>query len=160
MDYAGRALILRRKTGFQQHRFQAQDRLPLWLAGDHFPCTLGSLRDYGPRMVTVDTGGIGSALDTTVEIAERVGIKVDYDHPTERFGNKTYPITADRISLGRAVGRNVLGNAAEKVFPGFPGPGQSAQFGFDMIANFTHEFFKPFAITFDYTDMNFYITRG
>jgi hypothetical protein len=160
MDYAGRALILRRKTGFQQHRFQAQDRLPLWLAGDHFPCTLGSLRDYGPRMVTVDTGGIGSALDTTVEIAERVGIKVDYYHPSERFGNRTYPITADRISLGRAVGRNVLGNAAEKVFPGFPGPGQSAQFGFDMIANFTHEFFKPFAITFDYTDMNFYITRG
>jgi hypothetical protein len=121
---------------------------------------LGSLGDYTPRMVTADTGGIGSGLDTTVEIAERVGIKVDYDHPIEHFGNKIYPITADQISLGRAVGRNVPGHAAEKVFPGFPGPGQSAQFGFDMIANFTHEFFKPFAITFDYTDMKLFITRS
>jgi tetratricopeptide (TPR) repeat protein len=160
MDYAGQALILRRKTGYQQHRFQAKDQLPLWLAGDHYPCTLGSLGDYGPRMVTVDTGGIGSGLDTTVEIAERVGIKVDYDHPIEEFGTKIYPITADRISLGGAVGRNLPGHAAETVFPGLPGPGQSAQFGFDMIANFTHEFFKPFAITFNYTDMKLFITRS
>jgi hypothetical protein len=160
MDYAGQALILRRRNGSPQHRFHPADRLPLWLAGDHYPCTVGSLGDFGPRLVTVDTGGIGSGLDTTVEIAERVGFTVDYDHPRERFGNKMYPITADRISLGRAVGRDVPGQAAEKVFPGFPGPGQSAQFGFDMIANFTHEFFKPFAITFDYADMRLFLTRG
>ncbi|WP_329427115.1 aspartyl protease family protein [Streptosporangium sp. NBC_01495] len=158
MDYAGRALILRRKTKTPP-RARATDRLPLWLAGDHFPCTLGSLGDYGPRMVTVDTGGIRSGVDTTVEIAERLGMKVDYDHPIEQPGAKLYPITAERISLGRAVGRNLRGHAAEKVFPGFPGPGQSAQFGFDLIANFSHEFFKPFAITFDYTDMHLHITR-
>ncbi len=156
MDYAGKALILRRKTA--PRALARSTRLPLWLAGDHFPCTMGSLGDYGPRMVTVDTGGIGSALDTTVEIAERVGFTVDYDHPSERFGNKIYPVTADRISLGRAVRHNLLGHAAEKVFPGLPGPGQSAQFGFDLIANFTHEFFKPYAITFDYTTMHLHIT--
>ncbi|MFI6602880.1 hypothetical protein ACIBHX_42075 [Nonomuraea sp. NPDC050536] len=111
-------------------------------------------------MVTVDTGGIGSAFDTTVELAERVGFKVDYDHPIERFGNKIYPVTADRISLGRAVGRDLGGHAAEKVFPGLPGPGQSAPFGFDVIANFTHEFFKPYAVTFDYTHMHLHITGG
>jgi hypothetical protein len=159
MNYAGQALILQRKTSAPP-RAHAVDRLPLWLAGDHYPCTVGGLGDYGPRMVTVDTGGIGSALDTTVEIAEQVGIKVDYDHPIEQPGTKLYPITAERISLGRAVRRNVRGHAAEKVFPGFPGPGQSAQFGFDLIANFTHEFFKPFAITFDYTGMRLSITRG
>ncbi|WP_345575440.1 aspartyl protease family protein [Nonomuraea rosea] len=161
MDYAGRALTLRprSKAGSRAH---AADRLPLWLAGDHYPCTLGSLGDYGPRMATVDTGGIASGLDTTVEIAERAGgITVDHDHPIEQpGGNKLYPITAERISLGRAVGRDVPGHAAEKVFPGFPGPGQSAQFGFDLIANFTHEFFKPYAITFDYTAMRLTITRG
>ncbi|TDD93505.1 aspartyl protease family protein [Actinomadura rubrisoli] len=157
MDYAGRALVLRRRSGAPRPRFHTRDRLPLWLAGDHFPCTLGSLRDYGPRMVTVDTGGIGSGLDTTVQIAEQVGIEVDYEHPADRFGHRTYPIMADRISLGRAVRRNVPGHAAEKVFPGFPGPGQSVPFGFDLIANFTHEFFKPFAVTFDYTDMSLWV---
>ncbi|WP_182898788.1 aspartyl protease family protein [Microbispora sp. H10830] len=160
MDYAGRALILRRKTKSRQQRPRAHDRLPLWLAGDHYPCTVGNLGDYGPRMVTVDTGGIGHALDTTVEIAEKIGMEVDYDHPIEQPGNKVYPITADRISLGSAVAHDVHGHAADKVFPGFPGPGQSAQFGFDLIANFTHEFFKPFAITFDYTEMSLSIARG
>ncbi|MEU8135144.1 aspartyl protease family protein [Streptodolium elevatio] len=165
MDYAGRALGLRRKTPTQQREFTAQaaraqlcDRLPLWLAGDHFPCTVGSLLDHGPRVVTVDTGGIASAFDTTVEIAERAGIDVDYAHPVDRPGPRVYPATADRISLGRAIGRNVRGHAAEAPFPGFPGPGQSGMFGFDLIANFTHEFFKPYAITFDYDNMHLFIT--
>ncbi|GAA3467524.1 aspartyl protease family protein [Nonomuraea roseola] len=157
MDYAGKALLLRRTPGSPRGELA---RLPLWLAGDHFPCSLGSLGEHGPKMVTVDTGGIGSAVDTTVAIAEQYGLKVDYDHPRERFGLKTYPVTADRISLGRAVRRDVHGMAAEKVFPGLPGPGQSAQFGFDLIANFTHEFFKPYAVTFDYERMRMSISRS
>ncbi|GAA3697459.1 hypothetical protein GCM10022224_074150 [Nonomuraea antimicrobica] len=161
MDYAGRALILRPRTETAP-RARIVDRLPLWLAGDHYPCTLGSLGAHGPRMVTVDTGGIGVALDTTVEIADRAGgITVDRDHPIEQPGGiKLYRITAERISLGRAVGRNLPGHAVDKVFPGFPGPGQSARFGFDLIANFTHEFFKPYAITFDYRSMHLSIARG
>ncbi|MFI6904657.1 aspartyl protease family protein [Nonomuraea sp. NPDC050394] len=156
MDYAGRALLLRRTPGAPRDEIA---RLPLWLAGDHFPCSLGSLGDHPPRMVSIDTGGIGSALDTTVAIAEQYGLTVDYDNPRERSGIKTYPLTAERAGLGRAVRHDVRGNAAEKVFPGLPGPGQSAQFGFDMIANFTHEFFKPYAVTFDYTRMRMSISR-
>ncbi|MBE1537581.1 tetratricopeptide repeat protein [Actinomadura algeriensis] len=157
MDYAGRALILRRGTAGPR-RTRATDRLPLWLAGDHYPCTLGSLGDYGPRMVTIDTGGIGTGFDTTVEIAERAGLAVDYDRPLPQPAGKLYPVTADRIGLGGAIGHGIPGHAVDKVFPGLPGPGQSAQFGFDLIANFTHEFFKPFAVTFDYGAMHLSIT--
>jgi hypothetical protein len=153
MDYVRRELVLRRKTATPMR----EGRLPLWLAGDHYPCTLGSLNDYGPRMVTLDTGGIGHGLDTTVELADRAGIAVDYDHPQEFGGGTLYPITPDRISLGKAVGRDINGFAAKTPPLGFPGPGQSAQFGFDLIANFTHDFFKPFAITFDYTNMQLLI---
>ncbi|MFI7636785.1 aspartyl protease family protein [Nonomuraea sp. NPDC049400] len=157
MDYAGQALVLRRKS---TARGKGAGRLPLWLAGDHYPCTLGSLDDYGPRVVTLDTGGVGHGLDTTVEYAKRAGLTVDYDHPIEKNGVPLYPVTPERISLGRAVGRNVRGFAAAKTFPGQPGPGQAEQFGFEIIANFTHEFFKPFALTFDYTGMNVYVTGG
>lgn len=154
MDYAGQALALRRRTaGFHT----AGDRLPLWLAGDHFPCSLGSMNGYGPRVVTLDTGGLAHGLDTTVELAERVGMTVDYDNPRQIQGTTVYPVTADRISLGRAVGRDVRGLASERGGMGMPGPGQAGMFGFTPIANFTHEFFKPFAITFDYTDMHVYI---
>ncbi|WP_026414026.1 retropepsin-like aspartic protease [Actinomadura oligospora] len=156
MDYARRALVLRRRGHANR-----SDGLPLWLAGDHYPCSVGSLRDYGPRMVTLDTGGIGHGLDTTVEIAERAGIAVDRDHPIPSpNGAKVYPCRPDRMSLGRAVGRNVLGYAVEKVFPGLPGPGLSSMVGFDLMANFSHEFFKPYAVTFDYASMRLRLARG
>lgn len=29
--------------------------------------------------------------------------------------------------------------------------------GFDVIGNFTHEFFKPFAVTFDLVGMHLYL---
>jgi Aspartyl protease len=98
MDYANQALVLRRKTRAQLHGFQIEarrahaEKLPLWLGGDHVPCTLGSLRDYGPKVVTVDTGGQVWGVSTTVEIAEQAGIGVDYAHP-EWFNGviKAYP---------------------------------------------------------------------
>ncbi|MEU0569635.1 aspartyl protease family protein [Nonomuraea sp. NPDC005983] len=155
MDYANQALVLRRKTGAQLRDLQAEagrtgaDRLPLWLAGDHIPCTLGSLNGYGPRVASLDTGGMGMGVMTTEENAERAGIEIDYEHPNENGGISFYPITPARISLGRAVGRNIPGVAG-----GWP---WMELFGFETIANFTHEFFKPHAITFDYAGMNFYI---
>jgi hypothetical protein len=157
MDYAHGTLILRRKD---EPTHRTGNDLPLWLAGDHYPCTLGSLRDYGPRIVTLDTGGLGHGLDTTVEIAERAGIPVDYAHPTQINGTTVYPIIPNRIALGRAVGRDVPGMAVSAIWPGLPGPGQSAMFGFDVMANFTHEYFKPFAITFDYTAMRLSVTHS
>jgi hypothetical protein len=163
MDYANQALVLRRKTRAQLHRFQVEarraraEKLPLWLGGDHVPCTLGSLRDYGPKVVSLDTGTVGSGVSTTVEMAEQVGIEVDYAHPELiPVGGgviEVYPIVPDEISLGRAVGRNVRGSA----FPLAALPADELV-KFKTIANFSHEFFKPFAITFDYMDMNLYIT--
>lgn len=157
MDYAGRALILRRKSAA---RGRAPGRLPLWLAGDHYPLTVGSMEDYGPHIVTLDTGGVGHGLDTTVEYAKKAGLEIDYDNPLTKNGVNLYPVAPDRISLGKAVGRKVRGYASEKTLAGQPGPGQAEQFGFGIIANFTHEFFKPFTLTFDYTGMNLSITRG
>lgn len=155
MDYAGQALELRRKGA----RSVGGDRLPLWLAGDHYPCSVGSMGSLGPRIVTLDTGGLNHGLDTTVDYAERAGLAIDYDHPIDFGGRLAYPVTADRISLGRAVGRDIRGIAAADPVNGMPGPGQAAMFGFDPIANFTHEFFKPYAITFDYTAMTICIHR-
>jgi hypothetical protein len=32
------------------------------------------------------------------------------------------------------------------------------QFAFEVIGGFAHEFYKPFAVTLDFVDMNLYIT--
>lgn len=43
---------------------------------------------------------------------------------------------------------------------GLPCPGQSARFGFDLIADFTCEFFKPYAVSFDYGRMRMSVGRS
>jgi hypothetical protein len=78
---------------------------------------------------------------------------VDYDHPTLSNGRLLPSISPDRISLGDAVGRHVPGVVTSRL----PGTGPDG-FRFDTIANFTHEFFKQFAATFDFLGMNLYVT--
>lgn len=164
LDYQGLGFVLRRKSEAGLHEFQAAARrkgyrpLPLWLSDSredytHFPCTLGSLNKFGPRVVSTDTGGQGRGIETTVQIAQEAGITVDYNNPVEANGQLYPSISPDKISLGNAVGRRVLG----VVTPQEPGTGQNG-FTFQTIGNFTHEFFKPFAATFDYLGMNLYVT--
>ncbi|MGN9845446.1 aspartyl protease family protein [Nonomuraea sp. H19] len=155
MDYGHKQFVLRRKTEANLRRFRAEikrlpgDVLPLWLAKDHFPVTLGSLDDYGPGVVTFDTGGPGRGMGTSLEMAKRAGIALG--EPEVINGKVRYAITPERISLGRATRRRVKGWAEEN-------PRVDDGMMFDTIANFTHDYFKPFAITFDYTHMNLYIT--
>lgn len=154
MDYAGGGLVLRRTS--RRHAaigpFGAHP-LPLWLADGHFPCTLGSLNDFGPRVVSFDTGGSTVGIATTEEIAQEAGIVVDHEHLTNFNGMLLPSISPDKISLGNAVGRHVPGIATSQL----PGAGPNG-FRFHTIANFSHKFFKAFAITMDFERMNLYIT--
>jgi Aspartyl protease len=157
MDYRGRQLTLRRKAAAQQREVQtAAARAgihpqPLWLAGDHLPCTLGRLNDYGPRVAAIDTGGLARGLDTSVANAQSAGIAIDFDHPTPINGGSVavYPITADRMSIGDTVARHIPGAAGPTPWEGMT--------QFDTIGNFTHEFFKPFAVTYDFVGMNLFV---
>ncbi|HEX6527569.1 MAG TPA: aspartyl protease family protein [Streptosporangiaceae bacterium] len=164
LDYAGKSFVLRRKTEGGLREFQAAASrdgyrpLPLWLAGTrngapHFPCTLGSLNSFGPRVVSMDTGGRLRGIETTPPIAQEAGITIDYNDPIVING-KAYPsIHPGSISLGDAVGRDVPGI----VTPMTPASGPGG-FQFDTIANFTHEYFTQFAVTLDYLGMNLYVT--
>lgn len=153
MDYAGRGLVLRRKTVSQQQAFRREsaggDRLPLWLAGDHVPCTLGSLNDHGPGVVALDTGAIGMGVLTTEQHALRAGIEIDYAHPIPAGNMTCYRIQPARSNLGSTIGRDLPGLAGAWPWRDL--------FGFDTLAGFAHEFFKPYAITYDYTAMTFTI---
>lgn len=156
MDYAKGELVLRRRTPAQAREVRNEarraraSRLPLWIAGDHIPCSLGSVNRLGPRVASLDTGGMGLGIMMTEDNAKRAGVAIDYQHPSDQGPMKAYPITPDRTSLGGAVGRHI---------PGVAGPWPwLSMFGFDTIGNFTHEFFKRRAITFDYASMCFYIT--
>lgn len=160
LDYQGRGLVLRQKSEAAQCALQAAASregyrpLPLWIADTKFPCTLGSLNGFGPHVISMDTGGPNIGIATTAKVAKEAGIAIDYTHLREFQGHLVPTIIPDRISLGDAAGRRVPGDITSNL----PGSAPPLQFGFDTIGNFTHEFFKPFAVTLDVVGMNLYVT--
>lgn len=159
LDYKNQTLTLRRKTAAQLESFEAEARaagvkpLPLWLAGDHFPFTLGSVNGRDQRVVAMDTGGAaGNALAMSEAMAKSLKVRVDYDRPTSFNRIQSFPCYPDEARLGSAVAKGVYSIART-------GPAAYERLGFDPIANFTHAFFKPFSLTFDFTGMRFYIAR-
>jgi Aspartyl protease len=159
LDYAGSRLVLRRKTSTELERFRAEatragaEVLPLWLA-DHLACTLGSLNDYGPRVVLLDSGGFGLGFVSIEHFAQEAGIELG-DPGDDGF----YHPVAEEISLGDAVGHDVPGLVRpDSCDPTGPCPLPPDLFPFEVIGAFAHEFNKPFALTYDYVDMNLYIT--
>jgi len=159
LDYAGNRLVLRRKTTTELQRLRAvadtagAEVLPLWLATDHLACTLGSLNDYGPRVVLLDSGTIGSGFISIERFARASGIELG---KPDDFG--FYHVVADQISLGDAVGRDMPGLVRPDSCPSGQCPLPPDLLPFEVIGAFGHEFNRPFALTYDFVDMNLYIT--
>jgi hypothetical protein len=164
LDYAGRSLVLRRKTSTELRRFRAEaaragaEVLPLWLAGrsrtlHSLACTLGSLNDYGPRVVVLDSGLIGFGFASIERFAREAGIELG---DLGQFG--LYSVVAEEISLGDAVGNDIRGLVRPDSCPSGLCLLPPALFPFEVIGAFGQEFNKPFALTCDFVDMNLYIT--
>lgn len=166
-DYAGRSLILRRRTPETAAKARADAKragaapLPLWLVADHYLHSTGSVAGdigSGQQVLGVDFGGqSGEAVGgLNGDTAERLQVRVDLDRPLETFGHSTATVVAPcypkEIRLGEAVAKDVhcFSNPADSV----------AGYEFDAPAHLDHCFFKPYDITLDFTDMNLYITRG
>jgi hypothetical protein len=127
--------------------------LPLWLAGDHFPFTLGSVNGRDQRVVAMDTGGAGgNALAMSESMAKSLKVRMDYDRPTSVNRIPAFPCYPDEARIGSAVAKGVYSIARTDA-------AAYERLGFDPIANFTHAYFKPFSLTFDFTGMQFYISR-
>ncbi|MCP9968875.1 aspartyl protease family protein [Actinomadura madurae] len=162
-DYAGRTLILRRRTPETAAKVRAAalragaDRLPLWLAREHGVHSRGGIAGSGPGVVGLSIGGTGeSAAIMSEETAERSRVRIDRDRPLETFGHShpvvVYPCYPKELRLGGASARDIYCGANPTMRP--------APDGFDTLGAFFHPFYKPFNITLDFTDMNVYVGRG
>ncbi|MFB4278388.1 aspartyl protease family protein [Nonomuraea sp. MTCD27] len=170
-DYAGRQLILRRRTPETARKARAAARragaepLPLWLAREQYLHSTGSFAgDAGSRtgVVGVNFGG-GSEIAAGMrgETAERLGIRTDYDRQVGTFAQShpavVYPCYPKEIRLGNAVAKEVYSYTNPNQPVNVPSPYGT---GFDTMGWFSHCFWKPYNITVDFTDMNLYIARG
>lgn len=163
-DYAGRSLILRRRTPEVARRVRADavragaEPLPLWLAREHMMHSTGSFAGSGPRVVGLPIGGTSeSAGGMAGDTVERFGIRTDYDRPIETAAHShptiAYPCYPKDLRLGNAT-------ANEIYFETDPGMPVTQPYGFDVPAHFAHGFYKPYNVTVDFVDMRLYIARG
>ncbi|MFI0480808.1 tetratricopeptide repeat protein [Actinomadura sp. 9N215] len=186
VDYAGRSLILRRRTPETARKARADAAragvkpLPLWLAREHLLHSQGSIADSGTKVVALDIGGTGEQVaGMSVETAAQLRVRTDYERPLEAYAGGqpviSYPCYPKEVRLGDAAAKNVYcyadkgggtggfasadaqGNAALAGAAEAGGPGD---FGFDVLGHFSHSFYKPYNVTLDFTGMNLYIAHG
>ncbi len=163
IDYAGRSLILRRRTPETARKARADaeragaEPLPLWLAREHLLYSRGSIAGSGPRVMGLNIGGLGEMVaGMSVETAERLRVRTDYDRPVDTSTGllpaTVYPCYPKEVRLGNATAKEAycLANPRQPLAP----------HGFDVLGHFSHSFYKPYNITLDFTDMNVYIARG
>ena len=158
MDYPHGELVLRRKDiqSLEQFKKSPGKRVvvPIWMASDHFMVGWGRVETLPPTLLFVDTGLVGAGVKLAESVIKQAGIKLEENRAAEGAGGggtlKIVPYTVHQISLGDIKEENVPG-----IYDG-PFPWQY-MFGFHLAGMVGHEFFKRYAVTFDFQNMQIFL---
>jgi hypothetical protein len=158
IDYRSGSLILRRPTPESRKRLEAQQarRIPFWLIDTHTIVAWGTVNYLEPMLFWLDTGLAGSGFIPSELVLRKAGIAVDWSKAEEGIGGggkvKEVPITLDRLTLGTGpdeiMEENVPGIVQERP------AGLGDHFGFEISGLISHQFFRNYALTFDFEDMS------
>jgi hypothetical protein len=155
LDYPDGRLVLRRRTAQNLERFEAAGgsgsvTVPFWMAGTHFMVTPARLNGLEPTPLFVDTGLVGAGVKLGRYAIRQAGVKLLEDQASESVGGggtfRSVPFILQSLALGAAQERDVRG-----VYEG-PFPWEDT-FGFRLVGMVGHEFFRPYALTFDFDGM-------
>ena len=159
LDYPHGELVLRRKTAKSLEQFAAASSgksvaVPFWIASDHFMVGWGRVETLPPALLFVDTGLAGAGVKLAESVIKEAGIKLEEDKAYEGAGGggklKIVPYTVRRLSFGDIQEDNVPG-----LYDG-PFPWEN-MFGFHLAGMVGHDFFKPYAVTFDFETMQIFL---
>ena len=161
MDYPRGELVLRRKDAKSLEEFKAQSSgkrvmVPIWMASDHFMVGWGRVETLSPTLLFVDTGLVGAGVKLAESVIKEAGIKLEENKATEGAGGggtlKIVPYTVHQLSFGDIKEENVPG-----LYDG-PFPWQD-MFGFHLAGMVGHDFLKPYAVTFDFQNMQIFLQQ-
>jgi len=163
LDYPRSELVLRRKTAQSREEFAAATSaaksvaVPFWMASDHFMVGWGQVETIPPALLFVDTGLAGAGVKLAESVIKEAGVKLEEDKAYEGAGGggtlKIVPYTVGRLSFGDLTEENVAG-----LYDG-PFPWENT-FGFHLAGMVGHDFFKPYAVTFDFDTMQIFLHQG
>jgi len=156
LDYPRGELVLRQNT--EENRKELDKRatvIPFWMAGDHFMVAWGKIEKL-QVLFFVDTGLAGGGVTCAESVLKEAGIKLAEGQAGEGIGGggkvKVVPFTVKELSLGDATAKDVRG-----LFTGaFP---LENAFGFRIGGIISHGFFRPYAVTFDFTGMRLVLRK-
>jgi hypothetical protein len=158
MDYPRGELVLRRKDAKSLEEFtkSAGRRVvvPIWMASDHFMVGWGRVETLPPSLLFVDTGLVGAGVKLAESVIKEAGIKLEENKAFEGAGGggklKIVPYTVHQLSFGDIKEENVPG-----LYDG-PFPWEN-MFGFHLAGMVGHDFFKPYAVTFEFDNMQIFL---
>jgi hypothetical protein len=160
MDYPRGELVLRRKDAKSLEEFTKSPvkrvAVPIWMASDHFMVGWGRVEALPPTLLFVDSGLVGAGVKLAESVIKDAGIKLEENKATEGAGGggtlKIVPYTVHQLSLGDIKEENVPG-----LYDG-PFPWEN-MFGFHLAGMVGHDFLKPYAVTFDFQNMQIFLQR-
>ncbi|MBN1274511.1 MAG: aspartyl protease family protein [Candidatus Aminicenantes bacterium] len=155
LDYPGNRLVLRRKTAENLQKMEKETArsgrviAPFLLAGDHFILAWGSVNKSEPIMFFVDTGLAGGGFACPPSTVQEAGISLSNpeDVGKARGGKRFIKVRVEKVALGDAVRENVL--CLYDIFP----RALENMFGFRVGGLVSHDFFRPYSVTFDFDGM-------
>ncbi len=162
LDYPRGELVLRRKTAAAREQFAAEPStksvtVPIWMASDHFMVGWGRVETLPPTLLFVDTGLAGAGVKLAELVIKDADIKLEQGKAYEGAGGggklKIVPYTVGQLSLGDIEEHDVPG-----LYDG-PFPWEMS-FGFHLAGMVGHDFFKPYAVTFDFEAMQIVLRQG
>jgi hypothetical protein len=161
LDFPNGELVLRRKDATSLAHFTASAgnsaAVPFWIAGDHFMVGRGRVEALAPSLLFVDTGLAGAGVKLAESVIKQAGIKLEEDKASVGAGGggtlRIVPYVVHRLSFGEVQEADVPG-----LYDG-PFPWQTS-FGFELAGMVGHDFFTPYAVTFDFQHMRIFLRRG
>jgi Aspartyl protease/Tetratricopeptide repeat len=158
MDYTRGELVLRRKTAESLEEFTKSPgkrvAVPIWMASDHFMVGWGRVETLPLTLLFVDSGLMGAGVKLAESVIKEARIKLDEDKATEGAGGggklRIVPYTVHHLSFGDIKEENVPG-----LYDG-PFPWENS-FGFHLAGMIGHDFLRPYAVTFDFKNMQIFL---
>jgi tetratricopeptide (TPR) repeat protein len=161
LDFVHGQLVLRKKNSENLEAFKKAvgDKaisVPIWMASDHFMISMGQVNQVPPALLFVDTGLAGAGIKLGETMIKKAGIKLDESKASKGIGGggalKIVPYSVDQVSFGDIKEEKVPG-----LFDG-PFPWENS-FGFYLAGMVGHDFFKPYALTFDFDEMRIWVQK-
>jgi hypothetical protein len=156
IDYPAGALTLKPRDSSPPQDDSAV-AVPFWLVGDHYIIAHGTLNGGVEQLFFVDSGLAGFAFTAPASTLRGAGIAIPApkaDPSSSNVGQSaSAPFAINALSLGDLHAKNLTG-----LYGPFPSPLESG-LGVHLAGIVSHAFFRPYAVTFDFTHMKIYVRK-